>query len=298
GTAAAAAAAAGAKPPLLYLPGMDGLGISAEAQLPALSENFDVYRMVLPATDRSTFAGLTNNGSDGGANSSGDGAIILGESFGGLLALGLALDRPSLVLALFLVNPASSIDRTPWGSLGAALAAVPDVPYRAGALLAFAGTIPDFQQVRSTCTFFLKLQVADVAGILLDPRRDDIPLLRRPAALASRIGDLWGQIGAVADNLPQDTLQWRLREWLAAGAAAVNPRLGEIAVPTLVVAGSADRLLPSRAEAERLAKLLKNCETMVVEGRGHVPLFDGAFQLAKTVEKHPAVAALLARTAV
>lgn len=44
---------------LLYLPGIEGLGTSVEPQLSALSERFDVYRVILGANDRSTFYTLS-----------------------------------------------------------------------------------------------------------------------------------------------------------------------------------------------------------------------------------------------
>lgn len=44
---------------LLYLPGIEGLGTSVEPQLPALSEKFDVFRLIIGAEDRSTFSTLS-----------------------------------------------------------------------------------------------------------------------------------------------------------------------------------------------------------------------------------------------
>ena len=44
---------------LLYLPGIEGLGTSVEPQLPALSAKFDVFRLIIGAEDRSTFATLS-----------------------------------------------------------------------------------------------------------------------------------------------------------------------------------------------------------------------------------------------
>ncbi|CAN0180347.1 unnamed protein product, partial [Laminaria digitata] len=46
------------KPLLLYLPGIEGLGTSIETQLPALSEKFRVFRLIIGAQDRSTFSTL------------------------------------------------------------------------------------------------------------------------------------------------------------------------------------------------------------------------------------------------
>ncbi|CAN0574836.1 unnamed protein product, partial [Ectocarpus sp. 12 AP-2014] len=49
----------GDKMVLLYLPGIEGLGTSVEPQLPALSEKFDVFRLIIGAEDRSTFSTLS-----------------------------------------------------------------------------------------------------------------------------------------------------------------------------------------------------------------------------------------------
>jgi pimeloyl-ACP methyl ester carboxylesterase len=50
---------------------------------------------------------------------------ILGESFGGILALAIAASRPDLVCRLVLVNPATSYQRSVWPTLGPLLPNVP-----------------------------------------------------------------------------------------------------------------------------------------------------------------------------
>ena len=52
---------------------------------------------------------------------------LLGESFGGLLAAAVAIERPDLVDRLILVNPATSFKRSVWPTLGPLLPAVPTV---------------------------------------------------------------------------------------------------------------------------------------------------------------------------
>lgn len=60
-------------------------------------------------------------------------------------------------------------------------------------------------------------------------------------------------------------------------------------VPVLVIAGSADRLLPSPEEAERLKGLIPGCRTMVLEGHGHAPLFDGRVDMSEIIAGDPAM---------
>lgn len=52
---------------------------------------------------------------------------ILGESFGGVLALAVAADRPELVDRIVLVNPATAFPQSAWAALGPLLSYIPEV---------------------------------------------------------------------------------------------------------------------------------------------------------------------------
>jgi hypothetical protein len=56
------------------------------------------------------------------------------------------------------------------------------------------------------------------------------------------------------------------------GSDLVNPRLHQLDIPTLIVAGRDDKLLDSRREADRLTKILPQSEKLVVTGAGHFVL--------------------------
>lgn len=58
----------------------------------------------------------------------------------------------------------------------------------------------------------------------------------------------------------QENLKWRLKHWLGEGSTRVEPLLGEIRMPVLVLAGSEDHMLPSVDEAERLSDLIPTCQ--------------------------------------
>lgn len=79
---------------LLYLPGIEGLGTSVEPQLPAMSEKFDVFRMIIGAEDRSTFSTLSRAVTEfvdraGKEMDVDEKTVLVGESFGGMLGLRL-----------------------------------------------------------------------------------------------------------------------------------------------------------------------------------------------------------------
>lgn len=61
-------------------------------------------------------------------------------------------------------------------------------------------------------------------------------------------------------------------------------------MPVTVIAGSADRLLPSPEEAKRLKNIIPGCRMMILEGHGHAPLFDGRVDLSEIIASDPAMA--------
>ena len=98
-------ALAGAGPPLVYVPGMDGTGELFYRQLPALTRRFRAatYRLRDAATQMQTLvddlAAVLR-----AASPAGEPAVLVGESFGGTLALSFALAHPERVRALVILN--------------------------------------------------------------------------------------------------------------------------------------------------------------------------------------------------
>ena len=54
----------------------------------------------------------------------------------------------------------------------------------------------------------------------------------------------------------------------------VLPRLSEITVPTLVIAGRDDWITPPREGAERIHAALPNSELVIFEDSGHFPFIE------------------------
>ena len=95
---------AGEGPPLVLVPGMDGTGLLFYRQVPMLARSYRVatYRLRDEAASMdlllADLAGVIGSVAGPGP------AIVVGESFGGAVALSLAVARPDLVAALVIIN--------------------------------------------------------------------------------------------------------------------------------------------------------------------------------------------------
>jgi pimeloyl-ACP methyl ester carboxylesterase len=87
--------------PVMYLPGVDGTGRLLYRQ-PAVQERYTLRCASYPQDDRHTYADLVAIGIEH-LEETGPG-VVLAESFGGAVALMLALERPDLVRRLVLIN--------------------------------------------------------------------------------------------------------------------------------------------------------------------------------------------------
>lgn len=126
-------------PLFVFLPGMDGTGQLLRSQTTGLEAAFDVRCLMLPPDDRTNWDNLTEQVIDliveELAKNSHRSVYICGESFGGALALKVALKAPELFQRIILVNPASSLHRRPWLSWASQLVyLVPSCLYEVGAL--------------------------------------------------------------------------------------------------------------------------------------------------------------------
>lgn len=268
------------KPLAVYLPGLDGYGISATQQFEDLSDSFELWRMTVSKDDTdmsfhelvSTVANFCENLSLTHENRP---ITLIGESFGGLLAPAVALriqntktkeqqQENPLLRGLVLVNPATSFDETQWSALGPFLASLRHLP-KVGALpsaysiiggMSLSALIPDSKQFQSIASI--------IFGIPVQSFED----------LTDLLTGMSQGFETLETQLPAETVQHRVAQWLPVGCATVNPRLSSLDVPTLVVAGQDDNFLPSQQEADRLVREMPSCKKLSVRGSGHFVLDD------------------------
>lgn len=105
-------------PLFVYLPGMDGTGQLLRSQTAGLESGFDVRCLAIPRQDLTTWEVLTKNVLDlihaELEKSSQRPVYLCGESFGGCLAMKVAIQAPQLFRRIILINPASSFQLRPW----------------------------------------------------------------------------------------------------------------------------------------------------------------------------------------
>ncbi len=111
-------------PLLIYLPGMDGTGQLLRSQVPSLEQSFDVRRLSIPVDDLTDWDELVAKiaeliRTELGTEIPRRALYLCGESFGGCLALKLAIAEPDLCDRAILVNPASSFRQQTWMRWGA-----------------------------------------------------------------------------------------------------------------------------------------------------------------------------------
>ncbi|MEH1840764.1 MAG: alpha/beta hydrolase [Nostoc sp.] len=136
-------------PLLVYLPGMDGTGQLLRSQTAGLEAGFDVRCLAIPRKDLNTWDVLAKSVLDlidaELEKSSQRPVYLCGESFGGCLAMKVAIQAPYLFKRIILINPASSFRLRPWLNWASQLTyLVPSELYDVGALglLPFLASLP------------------------------------------------------------------------------------------------------------------------------------------------------------
>jgi pimeloyl-ACP methyl ester carboxylesterase len=296
------------KPRMVYVPGLDGTGFAASAQFERLREDFELSCLNVPVGDRSGFDELVQivcEYLETTKRTFTDTSVtLLGESMGGLIALGVAQKRPDLVDALVLVNPASSFDRSPWPAVGPALPLLPETLYE-GLPYALAPIL--FDPPRLLEGAVRAAAAAAGPGPGAGAGADALATPAGLAAAAEELARLFPALGQLSAIIPRDTLAHRLGV-LAEGCASVNapgalerfgttgplPEGTREAPPgrdrkktksaplrALVIVSDADALIPSADEGARLARRMPRgaCAVETLEGASHAALQESGVDL-------------------
>jgi pimeloyl-ACP methyl ester carboxylesterase len=127
-------------PLFIFLPGMDGTGQLLRCQTAGLEQGFDIRCLAIPPDDLTSWNELTEqviNLIEAELKTNPRKSVYLcGESFGGCLAMKVAVKAPWLFDKIILVNPASSMSRRPWMYAAIPLTQwVPNSFYQLGSLI-------------------------------------------------------------------------------------------------------------------------------------------------------------------
>jgi pimeloyl-ACP methyl ester carboxylesterase len=194
-------------------------------------------------------------------------AVVIGNSMGGVIGAAVAAARPELVDALVLVNPALPQRRpTPAEWLRATRFLPLMVPYIGGQVIGVRARLrgPD------------RVVDASLAISLSDPARLDPDVRRRLVELsAERLR--WPEAAPAYADAAR-TLLVHLARGLDADLAALPER----GVPTLVVHGALDRLVPVAA-ARDAARRHPHLQLEILEDAGHAPQMEAPEEVVDVV---------------
>lgn len=221
----------GSGPPFVYLAGIEGTGLNFYKQTADLARDHTVitfphrpdgrYRLNQLVEDTAWIIGDC---------APEEPATVLGESFGGVLAMALALARPQLVRRLILVNTFPFFTQRRKIKYG--VWAYSYLPYK---------WIKAYRTRRAGEELFSP-----------DVGEDDRQIFLRNTRIVPREGYLS-----------------RLR---IIREVDLRPELDKITVPTIVVAGTADRLLDSLSAGQLMAERIPRARLKILEGTGHTAL--------------------------
>ena len=238
-------------PPIVLLHGASGnLRDMTWRLAPALAENFTVIAM-----DRPGFGYTPAVGHDGATlaqqaqllraalNALGyRKAYVMGQSYGGSVALRWALDYPDSVAGLLLVSAPSNVWPTGLGTLYR----INSNPITGPLLRLWVAAFPPQGLVRASLNSVYEPQPV-------------------PAGYAHHLG-----IGLVLMRSTQRENALQVAA-LKEQVRAMVPRYGEIDLPVEAVHGTADTVVPSHIHTEKLAQQIRGINVTFLQGVGHMP---------------------------
>ncbi|KAI4338666.1 hypothetical protein MLD38_023695 [Melastoma candidum] len=255
-------------PVLLFLPGLDGVGFGLMLHHKALGRAFEVRCLHVPVYDRTPFNELVKfvekTVKSEHAASPDKPIYLVGDSFGGCLALSVAARNPNIDLVVILANPATSFGRSQLQPLFPILEALPD-------------------ELHFTVPYLLSFVLGDplkMASVTINER---LPLRIQAEQLSRNLTSLLPLLSGLADIIPKETLLWKLK-LLKSAASYTNSRLHAVRAEVILLYSGNDNMLPSANEADLLMKSLKSCKTRRFNGNGHTLLLEDGLSLLTVIK--------------
>ncbi|KAL1547406.1 hypothetical protein AAHA92_23890 [Salvia divinorum] len=233
-------------PLLLYLPGVDGVGLGLMTEHERLGKIFDIWCMHIPLTDRTPLTDLVkfveSTVQTEHSRAPNRPIYLVGESLGACIALAVAARNPEIDLALILANPGSSDIATDHCEENLATE-----PF-----------------LCSSLPYFLTLLLGSPAKMVTTAMSKCLPLDQMIEVLSQESTT----ISSYLSLFTVEILRWKLN-LLKSAAAFANSRLHAVKAQTLILASGQDKLFPSREEADRLRQVLQKCQVRLFADSGH-----------------------------
>ncbi|KAJ7552394.1 hypothetical protein O6H91_06G054000 [Diphasiastrum complanatum] len=257
-------------PSLFFLPGLDSTGLGLILHQKNLGRMFEVRCLHIPVMDRTPFEGLLKIVEETirveHKNKPSKPLYIVGDSFGGMLALALAARNPNIDLVLILANPATSFERSQLQPIFPLLNLLPN---------SFMSSFP----------YALSFTMGDPIRMASAKIKNNSSPLDRAQKVSDALVELLPTLPILAQVIPKETLLWKLKI-LHSGALYTNSRLHAVRAQVLLLVSGKDQLLPSMEEGKRLKKLLQNCIVRIFKDSGHTLLLEAGLNLATLIKSN------------
>ncbi|KAK9053950.1 hypothetical protein SSX86_025025 [Deinandra increscens subsp. villosa] len=255
-------------PLLLSLPGVDGTGLSLLLHHQRLGEIFDIWCLHIPTTDRTPFKDLVKLieqtirfENDQFPNRS---IYLVGESFGGCLALAVAARVPHIDLVLVLANPATSFGKSQLQPLVSILKIIPD-------------------HIRPSLPYIMSFMTGIPLRMLTSTGKKGLPSPQTITDLSGSVASLFSYLSDVGDVLTVEMVLWKLK-MIESACAYSNSCLHSVSAQTLILLSGNDQILPSLQEGKRLQKTLPKCQIRTFGDSGHALFLEEKFDLVTVIK--------------
>jgi pimeloyl-ACP methyl ester carboxylesterase len=268
----------GSGPVMLLVHGLGGAHLNWMAVAPQLTAHHRVYALDLPGFGRSPLSGRRSTIAANVdlltraiARLSPGPIVLVGNSMGGLLSLGVAAQHPTLVDALVLVDPAVP---APGGEFPPRL----DRVSRTFIATAFVPRWGAKRLSRAVAVLGPESLVRETMRLVsADPSRIDPTVVDAHIALeAERLAEsAWHEsfYAATRSLVATLALKRKVFRWV-----------DEVVAPTLLLQGDRDRLVPV-ASARNIASLRPDWEYHEFAGAGHVPMLEVPAEFVEVVSE-------------
>ncbi|XP_034706778.1 acyltransferase-like protein At3g26840, chloroplastic [Vitis riparia] len=255
-------------PLLLFLPGIDGVGLGLSMHHHRLGQIFDIWCLHIPVMDRTPFTELVKlverTVRSENFHSPNKPIYLVGESLGGCLALAVAARNPDIDLALILANPATSFGKSPLQPLIPLFDVMPD-------------------QLNLGVPYVLSLMTGDPLRMVMTTAEKGLSLQQTVGEISEGLGALSAYLSVLSDILPQETFLWRLK-MLSSASAYANSRLHAVKAEILILSSGKDHFLSSQEEAERLCHVLPKCKIRKFADSGHFLFLEDGIDLVTIIK--------------
>lgn len=230
--------------PVIFLPGLDMSGLSIYPNAIKASENRDVIVLLAGYSRNQTTKELSDLVVQYIVDSNMKDIVLVGESFGGVLAVDSVIQIRERVSQMILINPATSFPRTRW--------------------------MKRISRVRSSNSH------AFTARILAHgPRIENImeSMYDMSGSYPDHLYNYILTYVMMAFNIlvtdPSLVIE-RIRCYLGMSTKQMDAMCRVVRTPTTIIVGRDDRLLPSSREADRLSKLIPGSTVIKLDKVGHM----------------------------